>query len=124
MAPPSWQPKEPPTPDWSTSPYLIDNNFQALAARRAELADLKHSIDGEIAELDPQIGAMLATADLKSVRFGYHRFTLGYANAGGRLSKERLLEAGVTVEQLQKATTPKTIGSAYVRVTTIDAPED
>ena len=122
--PPSWQPKELPTPDWTTSPYLVDNNFETLAARRAELKELKDQIEAEIQELDPQIGAMIATADLKSVRFGYHRFTLGYSTQGGRLSKERLLEVGVTVEQIERATTPKTIGSAYVRVTAINAPED
>lgn len=123
-SPPSWKVKKPPTPEWTESQYLVDNDFQTLAARRAELKELRDQIDKEIDELDPQIGAMIATADMKSVRFGYHRFTLGYSSHGGRLSKEKLLEAGVTPEQIERATTPKTIGNAYVRVTAIDAPED
>src|SRR5215831_6987215 len=124
MTPPSWQPKEPPTPEWSTNAYLVENDFQKLAARRAELKELKDQIEAEIKELDPQIGAMMATAELKSVRFGYHRFTLGYARKGGQLTKTRLLEAGVTPEQIERGTTPLTIGSAYVRVMAINAPED
>lgn len=122
--PPSWQAKEPPTPDWTTSRYLVDNGFDELAARRAALKELADQVKREIEELDPQIGAMLATADLKSVRFGYHRFTLGYSTSGGRLSKERLLEVGVTAEQIERATTAKTIGASFVRVTSITGPED
>ena len=124
LPPPSWQPKEPPSPAWSTSPYLVDNEFDKLAARRIELKEQKDAIEREIAELDPQLGALIATADMKSVRFGYYRFTLGYGSSGGRLSKERLLELGVTPEQLAQATSPKIIGNSYVRVTPITGPED
>lgn len=122
--PPSWQPKEPPTPDWTTNEYLVQNDFDALAARRIELKDKRDAIDEELEELDPQLGAMIATTGLNSVRFGYHRFTLSYRTKGGTISKERLLEAGVTPEQLERATSPKTIGGAYVRVTAIKGPED
>lgn len=122
--PPSWQAQEPPTPDWTTSEYLKENEFDVLAARRVELKEARDAIDKELLELDPQLGALIATTGLKSVRFGLYRFTLGYSTKGGSLSKERLLEAGVTEQQLERGTTPKTMGSAYVRVTPIKGPED
>lgn len=122
--PPSWQAKEPPTPDWTTSEYLVENEFEKFAARRVELKEQRDAIDRELEELDPQVGAMIATTGLSSVRFGYHRFTLGYSTSGGKISKERLLEAGVTPEQLERATSPKVMGGAFVRVTAIKGLED
>lgn len=106
-----------PVPEWTVSSYLVENDFDRLAARRIELKHLQDAAEIEIKQLDLEVGAMLATSGYKSVKFGYHRLTLGQSTAGGRLSKELLLEAGVTPEQLAKGTTPRAPGTEYVSVT-------
>lgn len=115
------QPGEaPPTPDWMESNYLIDNEFDKLAERRLHLHAVKQELESEVSELDLQIGAMLATADCKSVRYGEHRITLGHSTVGGKLSKERLIEVGVTPAQIEAATSPKKPGNNYIRITDIN----
>jgi hypothetical protein len=108
---------QPPAPEWSESQYLVQNDFEKLAARRIELKYQQDAIESELAELNLEIGAMLATADVKSVKFGFHRITLGYSGKGGRLSKERLVELGVPVKTIEAATTPREPGAPYVSVT-------
>jgi len=108
------EPKD--TPDWDSYPHLIANNFDRLAARRILLSEQRDAIDRELDELNLQLGVMLATADVQIVRFGFHRLQLRYSSVGGRLSKERLLELGVTPDQIAQATSPRASGNPYVRV--------
>lgn len=104
------------TTEWTESQYLIDNDFETLAAERVRLKEEREALDARIYELNLEIGAMLATARVKSVAIGEHRFTLSYATTGGQLSRERLLEAGVTADQLARGTMPKTVGKPYIRI--------
>ena len=113
-----------PVPEWTTSTFLVANDFERIAAKRIELKLRRDEIDHEIAELNLEIGAMLATANVKSVRFGFHRLTLSHATKGGKLSREKLLEAGVTIEQLERATSLKEIGDPFVSVTEISEGSD
>lgn len=106
-----------PVPAWDSSDYLIVNDFDRLAGRRIELKELRDRIDREISGLNDELGAMLATARMSSVRFGDYRLTLGFSWRGGRLSKTRLLEMGVSSEVLEAATTPKEPGESYISVT-------
>ena len=103
--------------DWMNSDYLIENGFDALAAERIALKRERDDIDVRIKELNLELGAMIATAALKSVRFEGFRLSLGYSASGGQLSREKLLEAGVTAEQLERGTTERKIGEPYLRVT-------
>lgn len=102
------------------SDYLIQNEFERLANRRIELKHQMDIIEIERKELDLEIGTMMRVANLgPSVRFGQHRLTRGESTKGGKLDKSRLLELGVTVETLEKATTQKERGSVFVSVTEI-----
>lgn len=112
-------PPHEPVPEWDTSDYLVRNAFERLAARRCELKEARDAVDKEIRELNLEIGAMLATAKLSSVRFGHYRLTLGFTWRGGQISKARLLEAGVTADQIERATSAREPGEAYVSVTGI-----
>lgn len=114
----------PPTPEWSESEYLIQNQFEQFAQRRVELKMIKDELEKELKDLDLQLSAMLATADMKSVRYGMHRLTLSYSTKGGKLDKTKLLENGVTVAQLEASITPKEPGASYMTVTEIKGAED
>ena len=116
--------REAPVPDWSESQYLHDNYFDRLAARRIYLKKRSDAIARELVDLNLELGAMLATANLHSVTYDNYRLTLSHAMKGGRLSRERLLELGVTAEQLEKATSPRVPGDAFVTVTTIKAEKE
>lgn len=115
---------EEPVRDWTDSEYLIVNNFADLAARRIELKHKQDHLQKEIEGLNLEIGAMLQTADIRSVRFGHHRLALGQSTTGGRLDKGKLLEQGVTAEQLARATSPKRLGKLFITVTQLKGPED
>jgi len=106
-----------PVPDWTASDYLRDSKFEHLATRRVALRQWQLKIEGELKTLNMEMAALLAAADLQSVRYTSFRFTLGHAMKGGKLSKELLLEAGVTVEQLERGTTPRELGDPYVSIT-------
>jgi hypothetical protein len=110
-----------PVPEWWSIDYLVDNGFERLAKRRCALKQLRDRLDKEIDELNPEIGALLATAKLTSVTYGRFRLALGHSYKGGRLIKSRLLELGVTPETIAAATTPKEVGESYITVTDLDA---
>lgn len=114
----------PPAPDWEESAYLRGNDFDRLAERRVELKLQLDAIEQELSELNLEIGAMLATADTTSVKYGSYRITLGYSSKGGKISKERLLEAGVTEAQILKATSAKELGAPYITVTSLKQHEE
>lgn len=117
--PTSNMPTPPPSPEWHEFEYLALNDFQKLAERRVVLKQLVDEAEAEIKDLNLDIGAMLQTAGAQTVRYGQHRITLGQSSKGGRLSKERLLELGVPVDTIERATSPKEPGTFYVSVTDI-----
>src|SRR5262245_44470782 len=109
----------PPTPEWSEYDYLIENNFAELAERRIQLKYAIEDASKEIVEMDLQLGVMLATINAKSVRIGEHRITLGHSTIGGKLSRERLVELGVSKELLEAATSERKPGNNYIRITDV-----
>lgn len=111
-----------PAPEWSESEYLIQNDFETLAARRVILKLELEQIETEIRDLSLEMGAMLATADLSSVKFGNFRITLAHSMKGGKLSRERLIELGVPVKTLEAATTPREPGTSFLTVTETKPP--
>jgi|SRR5215475_4207449 len=111
-------------PDWGDSEYLVMNDFQDLASRRIELKLERDHIDRQIEALNQELAGMLTTAEMKSVRFGIHRLTLRYSVSGGYLSKEKLLESGVTAQQIARATSAKVRGKAYISVNEVKGAED
>lgn len=113
-----------PIRDWTDSEYLVVNNFADLAARRIEAKHKLDRIEKEVMTLNLELAAMLKTADAKTVRFGQHRLTVGHSTTGGKLDRTKLLDQGVTAEQLARATTPKKQGRAYITVTQLKGPED
>ena len=62
---------QPPVPEWDEFDYLIQAEFDKKAARRVELKMLIEDQEAELKDLSLEIGAMLATANCKSVRFGH-----------------------------------------------------
>jgi len=112
------------TPDWNTSAYLVENGFEQLAEHRISLKNAHDEIEKKIHELNDELGGMLATANMRSVRFRFHRLTLSHSMKGGKISRQSLLEAGVTVEQLEKATSKREVGDPFVSVTEISEGSD
>lgn len=108
------EPKE--VPDWTTSDYLIENDFAVHAARRIELKATRAAVDEEIDDLNAQLAALLKTARMSSVRFGAHRLQLGQGWRGGKLSKARLLELGVSAAQIAAATSEKEPGDPFISI--------
>jgi hypothetical protein len=111
-------------PEWSDFGYLVANNFDKLAARRILLSEQRDAISRELDQLNLELGVMLATASVQTVRFGFHRLQLRYGHVGGKLSKTRLLELGVTPDQIQQATSPREQGNPYVLVAKIGDSDD
>ncbi len=108
-----------PVPNWTESDYLIQNEFERLANRRIELKHQMDIIEIERKELDLEIGGMMRVAGTQSVRFGMHRLTRAESTKGGKLDRGRLLELGVKVETIERATTPKERGTVYITVSEI-----
>jgi hypothetical protein len=112
------------TPNWDSSPYLVENGFEQLAERRISLKNAHDEIEKKIHELNDELGGMLATANMRSVRFRFHRLTLSHSMKGGKISKESLLLAGVSEEQLKAATSKREVGDPFVSVTEISEGSD
>jgi hypothetical protein len=109
----------PPTPEWTEFDYLQANDFDEVVERRIALGISRHHIEAEISKLDLELGVMLATADTKSVRYGEHRISLAHSTVGGKLSRERLVELGVSKDIIEAATSEKKPGNNYIRVTDV-----
>jgi hypothetical protein len=119
------QPESPETtPDWTSSPYLVENDFDRLAERRIALKKMHDETEKQIKELNDELGGLLATANMRSVRFRFHRLTLSHSMKGGKISRQSLLEAGVSVEQIEKATSKREVGDPFVSVTEISEGSD
>lgn len=94
-----------PPPRYEAYPLLNSPEFNELVTEKATLDIQKKVAEERLKEIGPEIEAMLMGAGVDAVGWG-EGFTvkIGRGRAADKIVPTRLLEAGVTVEQIAAAT--------------------
>jgi len=83
---------------------LVDNGFDGLIWERQEFAAQKKTIETKLKGINEEISGLMAGIDSTAVLCEGWKVTLS-ESIRKTLKKERLLSVGVTVEQIESATT-------------------
>lgn len=82
---------------------LVDSDFESLVTMRQELSAQKKEIETEMKGINEEISGLMAGIESKAVLCDGWKVTLS-ESIRKTLKRERLLSAGVTVEQIESAT--------------------
>ena|SRR6185295_7741595 len=88
--------------------FLVANDFEAMARRRAYLKRVVDDGEAEIKKLNQEMLALFATCGVKSVACEDHVFTRKEGKAQDRISPHLLLENGVSQHVIDLCTLPGT----------------
>ena len=89
--------------DYTRHQTLVDNDFEELIEERQELDDKKKAIETMLKGINEEISGLMVGIDHPVLCEGW-KVTLS-ESIRKTLKKERLLSVGVTVEQIESATT-------------------
>lgn len=95
-----------PLPSWEKFEDLAEFDFDAACAKRYELKKLISQAEAEIKQLDETIGAALTAVGVKSVEWKGRQVTQADGRSASRIIPAKLLENGVTAEQIEASTEP------------------
>ena len=81
--------------------------FESALERRIELKALVKSAEEDIKDLDTRLTAMLTDHDTVKVKHNGYGVTIAQGSSGGALSKELLVQKGVSAALIAECLTPK-----------------
>lgn len=99
--------------DYSRHESLVASDFNELIEYRQKVYAQKKKTENELKEVNEEISGLMAGLDNKAVLCEGWKVTLTESKRK-TLKKERLLSAGVTVEQIESATVESVVTSLRV----------